>query len=89
MSRTVFIILVSAFALISACTRVPPPYSGPQVTSIVVQKDARKMFLLNDRNVLKSYDIGLGFAPVGDKKIEGDGKTPEGRYVIDRKNPQS
>lgn len=89
MSRTVFIILFSAFALISACTRVPPQYAGPQVTSIVVQKDARKMFLLNDRNVLKSYDIGLGFAPVGDKKIEGDGKTPEGRYVIDRKNPQS
>ena len=35
--------------------------------------------------VLRSYTIGLGFAPDGHKEIEGDGKTPEGRYVIDRK----
>ena len=27
--------------------------------------------------------------PVGDKEIEGDGKTPEGDYLIDRRNPNS
>jgi len=31
----------------------------------------------------------LGFAPTGHKEIEGDGKTPEGAYFIDRKNPNS
>lgn len=47
------------------------------------------MYLLHGDRVLKSYEIGLGFAPRGDKKVEGDGKTPEGRYLIDRRNPNS
>ena len=47
------------------------------------------MHLLNGRNVLRSYNIGLGFAPVGDKKVEGDGKTPEGVYYVNRRNPES
>lgn len=47
------------------------------------------MFLMNDSRVLESYDFELGFAPVGHKEIEGDGKTPEGAYFIDRKNPNS
>ena len=64
-------------------------YRGPSVTSIVVNKGARKMYLLNDSKVLKEYKVDLGFAPVGDKKIEGDGKTPEGTYLIDRRNPNS
>ena len=64
-------------------------YVGPEVTRIVVMKERRRMYLLSDKRVLKQYDIDLGFAPVGDKKVEGDGKTPEGRYFIDRRNPQS
>ncbi len=44
---------------------------------------------MSGTRVLKSYKIGLGFAPEGDKKVEGDGKTPEGRYFIDRRNPRS
>ena len=31
----------------------------------------------------------LGFAPVGPKRQEGDGKTPEGHYRIDWRNPDS
>lgn len=64
-------------------------YNGPEVTSIVVNKAARNMYLLHHGEVLKSYNIDMGFAPVGDKKIEGDGKTPEGTYIIDRRNPNS
>jgi murein L,D-transpeptidase YafK len=64
-------------------------YSGPEVTFIVVNKEARRMYLFHNERVLKSYDIDLGFAPRGDKKIEGDGKTPEGLYYIDRRNPNS
>ncbi len=47
------------------------------------------MFLLHGSEVLKAYDIDLGFEPNGDKSFEGDGRTPEGSYYIDRKNPQS
>ncbi len=47
------------------------------------------MFLFHRRRLLKEYDIALGFSPVGAKRVEGDGKTPEGTYYIDRHNPNS
>ena len=64
-------------------------YSGPPVTQVVINKGQRRLYLLNNQTVLKSYDIGLGNEPVGDKQFEGDGKTPEGTYFIDRFNPRS
>ena len=64
-------------------------YNGPAVTKVVVQKGARKMHLFHNDKVLKTYKMSLGFAPVGHKQIEGDGKTPEGLYYIDRRNPRS
>lgn len=64
-------------------------YSGPPVTQIVVDKSERKMWLISGTTAIKQYDIGLGNAPIGDKNFEGDGKTPEGNYVIDRRNPNS
>lgn len=47
------------------------------------------MFLMNQNDILETYDFELGFAPTGHKEIEGDGRTPEGEYFIDRKNPNS
>lgn len=64
-------------------------YNGPDVTFVVVNKDERRMHLFHNDDVLKSYDIQLGFAPVGPKQFEGDGKTPEGLYRINRRNPNS
>ena len=43
----------------------------------------------NNDKVIKKYPIDLGFDPKGPKRIEGDGKTPEGRYYVNRKNPKS
>jgi murein L,D-transpeptidase YafK len=54
-----------------------------------VNKADRKMFLFNNQRVLNDYDVDLGFAPIGDKFFEGDGRTPEGNYFIDRRNPNS
>ena len=60
-----------------------------KITSISVDKSARRMYLLSDNTIIRSYRIGLGFTPNGHKSLRGDGKTPEGRYYIDRKNPNS
>lgn len=74
---------------LSACASKFRTYTGPEVTRVVVLKEQRKMYLLHGNRALKSYDIALGFEPAGHKKIEGDGKTPEGHYLIDRRNPDS
>jgi murein L,D-transpeptidase YafK len=81
-------ILVVAFGL-SGCGSKFKRYYGPEVTQVQVHKADHKMYLLHDSKVLKSYDIALGFAPVGPKQFEGDGKTPEGMYFISHKNPDS
>ena len=67
----------------------PKAYRGPKVTQITVSKSRRKMWLMHNKRVLRRYNIGLGFAPEGHKKAEGDGRTPEGTYFIDRRNPNS
>lgn len=64
-------------------------YNGPEVTRVIVQKGSRDMFLLHHRKLLKRYRVHLGFAPEGHKRFEGDGRTPEGHYLIDRRNPNS
>lgn len=81
-------ILVAVIGL-SGCGSKFKRYNGPEVTQIQVSKADRKLYLFNNDRVLKSYDIGLGFAPVGAKQFEGDGKTPEGAYFISYKNPDS
>ena len=60
-----------------------------KATEIQVFKAEHRMVLLSGNTTIKEYKFKLGFAPTGPKKFEGDGKTPEGQYYIDRKNPQS
>lgn len=91
MQKRTFMIGAAATALLSACgTRSKfLSYSGPVVTGLVVNKTDRRMFLLHHGGVLKDYRIDLGHAPAGPKQFEGDGRTPEGVYLIDRRNPNS
>jgi murein L,D-transpeptidase YafK len=60
-----------------------------KVDRIVVLKSARRMNLLYRGRVVRTYTIALGFAPKRHKTTEGDGRTPEGRYRIDARNPKS
>lgn len=83
------VLLTGMAATLVGCGPNIRSYSGPEVTRVVVHKSARRMFLLHNGETLKAYDFDLGFAPTGDKKVRGDGKTPEGSYYIDRKNPRS
>jgi murein L,D-transpeptidase YafK len=71
--------------------RTIPPLAAPEklATLVVVEKQARRLTLLHDGDVLKTYNVALGSDPVGPKQQEGDGRTPEGRYKIDFKHPRS
>jgi len=61
----------------------------PQADRIVVVKSTRTMTLFNGGQVLKTYKVALGGAPVGPKRIQGDHKTPEGNYIITSRNEHS
>ena len=60
-----------------------------RVDRIAIHKGRREMLLLSGDAVVRQYRVALGRNPVGPKLQEGDGKTPEGHYAIDRRNPQS
>jgi murein L,D-transpeptidase YafK len=61
----------------------------PVADQVLIEKAARKLHLLQDGEIFRTFTIALGIVPVGDKKEEGDFKTPEGRYLLDRRNPNS
>ena len=59
------------------------------VDRILVEKSAQRMTVYQRQGPPKTYRIALGFSPDGDKSRQGDGRTPEGIFRIDRLNPQS
>ncbi|MEM7075507.1 MAG: L,D-transpeptidase family protein [Pseudomonadota bacterium] len=74
----------------TACSRSKfKRYRGPTVTRVVVDKGTREMYLYHGKKLLEGYNVELGFTADGHKQFEGDGKTPEGDYFIDRRNPNS
>ena len=56
---------------------------------VVVYKAERTLQLKRAGRVLKSFAIALGREPTGPKLQEGDGRTPEGVYSLDWRNPKS
>lgn len=65
-----------------------PPLTG-QIDRILVEKSARRLTVYRDGAALRIYRIALGSSPVGDKVRQGDGKTPEGLFRINRRNAAS
>jgi len=95
MSRRKFVLRLSALILLAGCAppdavpiapMVPEPDAADRV---LVLKGKRELHLLAGAQTLRTYTIALGSEPEGPKRQAGDGRTPEGRFVIDRRNPQS
>ena len=88
-----FLRLLAAALLLGALSACAPSkfrtYDGPEVTRVVVYKAERQMELWHYDTLLRSFDVDLGGDPFGHKQREGDRRTPEGDYIIDRRNPNS
>ncbi len=57
--------------------------TSDKADKVLVVKTERRLYLLRDAQVLRSYRIALGENPVGHKVFRGDGRTPEGLYTLD------
>ena len=61
-----------------------------KANKVEVYKSKRVMYLLDgNSNIIREYKIALGASPEGHKSQEGDEKTPEGLYKIEKKNEKS
>lgn len=96
-------LLLSAVARGSAeCAAILPLAEGEAAPGdvlplvIYVQKSIRRLGLYRAGRLAAQpsgapgcFPVGLGFSPEGTKRREGDGRTPEGRYTVFHKNPDS
>lgn len=49
---------------------------------IFIDKSERRLVAQDGRGWRETFRVALGFEPVGDKEIEGDGRTPEGEFYV-------
>src|SRR5687767_7527568 len=87
MKRTLAVFLAVAAALL-VVVALPTHQSsslpaGTTADRVMVDKSERTLSIYHDSNLLKTYKVALGREPHGPKRQEGDGRTPEGNYVID------
>ncbi len=82
-------VLLSAPSLVLAGETPPLFADGIRADLVVLEKAARRLSLYQDGRLLRSYRVALGRSPLGPKEREGDDRTPEGQYVIDRRNTRS
>ncbi|WP_228257372.1 L,D-transpeptidase family protein [Marinobacter sp. NP-4(2019)] len=79
--------------LARAETRMPedkPSLDHPlSINKVLVRKSERRLYLMDDQEVVRSYRISLGDNPEGHKLYEGDKRTPEGHYQLDWRNADS
>jgi murein L,D-transpeptidase YafK len=85
MAIRIFNSLATLFVLIS----LAGPAVARKADLVVVYKQQRLLKLMSGGDMVRQYPIALGFNPQGHKRQEGDGRTPEGAYRIDWRNPQS
>ncbi len=80
---------VVLLALLSPAAKAQDLPADARADSIVILKAQRELQLWANGKLLKSYEVALGTQPVGRKERQGDGRTPEGHYIIDSRNPHS
>jgi murein L,D-transpeptidase YafK len=78
------VILSLAVPLLSQ--QAPPPQKAD---SILILKKDHVLELLQGGKVIRTYKVALGRGGLAPKEREGDGRTPEGHYVIDSRTAQS
>src|SRR2546430_16691975 len=82
--------LTTAHRTLAVAAPQTKPLKLPLVSPrIVVKKAERKLLLYSGGKLVRTYHVGLGLSPVGDKMREGDRRTPEGDFFIFTKNDKS
>jgi murein L,D-transpeptidase YafK len=64
-------------------------HGGEKADRVLVIKKTKVLRLYNGDRLLASYPVVFGPRPTGHKRQEGDGRTPEGTYLLDFKKPDS
>ncbi|MEQ6289966.1 murein L,D-transpeptidase family protein [Vogesella sp. GCM10023246] len=83
MHRTILTGGLAALLFTAAATALP------QADLVLVDKRAQRLYLYQGQRLLAAFPVAFGGQPQGHKQQEGDGRTPEGRYLLDDKKADS
>ncbi len=79
-----------SLALWALAGAMPVQKPAPQkADSILILKKDHLMELLSRGKVIRAYKVALGQGGLAPKVRQGDGRTPEGHYIIDAKYANS
>ena len=65
------------------------PVSHVTNPKVYVYKGKRRLLVVDGDTLVREFRISLGPSPSGDKKRQGDGRTPEGEFYVCVKNANS
>ncbi len=80
---------MKAIVLVALLFTVTAAHAFEKADLVVVKKAERKLLLISAGKPFKEFRIALGPMPRGPKIAAGDQRTPEGDYILDRKNKNS
>jgi murein L,D-transpeptidase YafK len=90
LSRGVRASIVAVFGLATSLNAAGQDVPlGTVADRVVIEKTAHRLSIYIGGRLLKTYKVGLGPNAKGPKEREGDGRTPEGTYVIDSRKQDS
>jgi murein L,D-transpeptidase YafK len=82
--------ITGTLALLAVILTTAQSFAALKVADrVIVLKEQRRLILLHQGEVLRSYRVSLGRHPKGRKSCSGDSRTPEGNYILDYRNPHS
>ena len=77
-------------AALASLALASQPSAAPQkADSVLILKKDHLLELLAGGKVIRTYHVALGTGGLASKQKEGDGRTPEGHYIIDTRNSES
>lgn len=89
LSTLIFLSMLTSGNLAASELTISAMETDRAINQVLVRKEKRRLYLMADDDVVKSYRISLGENPVGHKFVEGDARTPEGEYTLDWRNSSS
>ncbi|MCF8023905.1 MAG: L,D-transpeptidase family protein [Desulfobacteraceae bacterium] len=63
--------------------------AGQKADAVLVEKSEARLSLVKEGRIFKEFSVALGPNPEGHKQRLGDGRTPEGKYILDYKKEDS
>ncbi|MES2291610.1 MAG: L,D-transpeptidase family protein [Pseudomonadota bacterium] len=76
-------------AFLASCAPVSAQPLDADIDLIIVEKAKHQLSVYREGILLKRYTVALGWGGLDPKEQQGDGKVPEGRYLITAHNPNS